>query len=231
MYRVAVAMLVMSASSFFFTNAANAQETVRVNMTAPKFPLLFSKNVQQELQVSDEQMKKVREKLSSSGPSGATFTPGAEGSGQKAEYRIVVTPGAGNVKLPEGGVRALPALPDFSKTDEEIDKLLEPSQRDRLKQLWLQQQGMMALAQDKVAGEIGLEPEQRALVKEALDHHQNTMRDFFMDPEKRSDQTKMRDFFKTQKERTENDISLLLTEKQKETWQKMLGPKFDFKSK
>jgi hypothetical protein len=194
-------------------------------MSAPKFPLLLNKDVQQELKISTEQLKKIQEILPAS--SGFPFAPGGQGGGQ---FKIMVAPGGGN-KLPEGGIRALPSFPDFSKTDDDLNKVLDQPQRDRLKQLWLQQQGLMALAQEKVADDVGLEAEQRTLVKEAIDHHQTSMRDFIMDPENRTDQTKIRDFFKTQRERTENDISLLLSDKQKENWQKLLGPKFDFKAK
>jgi hypothetical protein len=34
-----------------------------------------------------------------------------------------------------------------------------------------------------------------------------------------------------QRESTEKDIALLLSDEQKERWEKMIGPKFDFKAK
>ena len=80
-----------------------------------------------------------------------------------------------------------------------------------------------------MAEEVGLEAEQRMLVKEAIDHHHTSMRDFFRDPTVPI-RIEFGIFFKTHRERTENDISLLLSDKQKETWQKLIGLKFDFKA-
>lgn len=231
MSRRIIGVLLTVVCCFFFSGGLNAQEMMRVNMTAPKFPLLLSKNVQQELKISADQMKKIQEKIGGGGGQGPIINLGSEKGAPTQQYKVVVAPGGGAGKASEGAIQAFPGMPDFKKLDDELDKLLEPAQRDRLKQLWLQQQGLMALGQDKVAEEVGLEAEQKTLVKEAIDHHNTSMRDFFMDQNNRTDQNRMRDFFKTQRERTENDISLLLSEKQKETWQQMLGPKFDFKAK
>jgi hypothetical protein len=221
------------------TAAAGAQE-MRLSMNAPKFPMLFNRNVQHELKVADDQMKKIRSKIDEMMPQGGGLqfgSAGGEGGDQKAGFSVVVAvkPGAGGVGAPGGGVvigggdgKLFGGLPDFKKIDEEVEKLLEPDQRKRLGQLSLQQQGLMALEQPKVADELGLHADQKELVKEAMDNHRAKTREFVQQQGK-LDSAKMQEFMKTQREKTESDLSILLSDEQKLKWEEMIGPKFDFK--
>lgn len=143
----------------------------------------------------------------------------------------VVLGNAGSIKLGDGGQFV---MPDFKKIDAEIEKLLEPSQRDRLKQLVLQRTGLTALAQEPVAKDLGLDAEQKDLVKHILEDQQKKMQDYFRNLIQEGNgfsQEKIGEFTKKQREQTESDLSILLTPDQKVKWDEMLGAKFDFKGK
>jgi hypothetical protein len=164
---------------------ANAQP-VSMNMSNPQFLLLMNKAVQRELKLTEEQVKKIHAKIQELTPDGSPIMLGGEGKGGEGGSNIKIVVGApkGGGAVPPGGVVQFDPstfrMPDFKKIDEEILKLLDPPQGDRLKQLNLQRQGMTALAQDKVAGEVGLHEEQRELLKHILEENRKKSMDLVM---------------------------------------------------
>ncbi len=227
-----------------------------MQMATPKFPMLMNKPVQQELKLTDEQIKKIQIKVKELMPEGSAFmnrieakggdkAAGGDNSAPKVNFGVViqgrsqggaaspplVLGNPGTFKLGEGGAIN---LPDFKKIDAEVEKLLEPQQRDRLKQLALQRTGMTAFAQDQVARDLGLEDDQKELVKHILEDQQKKMQDYFrtmIEAGNGFSQEKIGEFTKKQREQTESDLSIILTPDQKAKWEEMQGAKFDFKTK
>jgi hypothetical protein len=227
-----------------------------MQMATPKYPMLMNKAVQQELKLTDEQKNKIQAKVKELMPEGSPFmnrfeakggdkAAGGDGSAPKVNFGVVIQgsgPGGaasppivlgnpGSIKLGEGGVLN---MPDFKKIDAEVEKLLEQPQRDRLKQLALQRTGMVALAQEQVAKDVGLEDDQKELVKHILEDQQKKMQDYFrsmIEAGNGFSQEKIGEFTKKQREQTESDLSIILTPDQKAKWEQLLGAKFDFKGK
>jgi hypothetical protein len=212
-----------------------------------QYPLLMSKPVQKELNLTPDQVKKIEAKIKELMPEGAMFKPSGDAKAQKGDgtgqsgFTILVAPPkvsgvppvGGGIQIDPSNIR-IPNMPDFKKIEEEVLKILEQPQRDRLKQLNLQQQGLSALANEKVANEAGLAEEQRELVKQILSENRKKMSEFFMQARGENGgitPDTVRDYMKKQRETTEKDIALLLSDEQKDHWEKMLGPKFDFKAR
>lgn len=227
-----------------------------MQMATPKFPMLMNKAVQQELKLTDEQNKKIQAKVKELMPEGSPMinrfeakagdkAAAGDDSAPKVNFGIViqgsgqggaapppiVLGNAGNIKLGEGGQFM---MPDFKKIDAEVEKLLEQPQRDRLKQLSLQRTGLMAIAQEQVAKDIGLEDDQKELVKHILEDQQKKMQEYFQNMIAAGNgfsQEKIGEFTKKQREQTESDLGIILTPDQKAKWDEMTGTKFDFKVK
>ncbi|MFT3878810.1 MAG: hypothetical protein QM703_04010 [Gemmatales bacterium] len=227
-----------------------------MQMATPKFPMLMSKPVQQELKLTDEQNKKIQAKIKELMPEGSPMinrmetkggekAAGGDDSAPKVNFGVViqgrgqggaasppiVLGNPGNFKLGEGGSFA---MPDFKKIDAEVEKLLEQPQRDRLRQLALQRTGMTAIAQEQVAKDIGLEDDQKEMVKHIMEDQQKKMQEYFQNMIAAGNgfsQEKIGEFTKKQREQTESDLSIILTPDQKTKWDELLGAKFDFKSR
>ena len=176
-----------------------------------------------------------------------TFAPppgkeGASGDGApkvSMSFSFKTTDGNGGaappITLDGSKLGSLPGMPDFKKIDAEVSKLLEQPQRDRLKQLSLQRQGLSALAQDEVAKEVQLEPEQKEMVKHIMDDNRKKSQEFFQEMFQNGgnpanyDRAKISEFMKKQREQTETDLAIVLSPEQKTKWDELLGPKFEFK--
>lgn len=218
---------------------------------AASYFLLFNPAVQKELKLTDEQNKKIQAKIQESMPQGGTFQIGGEvkggtakagdgkggdakgGEGPKISFQIGGGNGAKAGAAPPiviGGDGSNFRMPDFKKIDQEVNKLLDEKQRDRLKQLGLQTQGMMAVGQAKVADELGLQEEQRDIIKHILQEHGQKTKDLLtqLREEGNLDPQSFGERMRKQREATEKDLGLILTDEQKEKWSKMTGPKFDF---
>lgn len=227
-----------------------------MQVSTPRYPMLFSKAVQQELKLTEEQNKKIQAKINELMPAGSfmsrpepksggdvkagggeaappavSFGVVIKGSGGAAGSPPIVLGGGsgGNIKFsPEG----MPGLPDFRKIDEEVEKLLEPAQRTRLKQIALQRQGLSALGDEKTASELGLETEQKELVRQILDDQRKKTQEYFQKMLSEGggiQQDQVTSFIKKQREQTEQDLAILLSPEQKTKWEELQGPKFDFK--
>lgn len=235
---------------------AGISQAQMMQMTTPKFPMLMNKLVQQELKLSEEQNKKIQGKIKElmpegsfmnrvEGGKGANVVAGGDESAPKVNFGVVIqgrgetgaaTPpialgNSGTFKLGEGGQFV---LPDFKKIDAEVDRLLEQPQRDRLKQLSLQRTGLTALAQEQIAKEVGLDDEQKDMVKHIIEDQQKKTQEFFQNMIQAGGgfpQDKIAEHMKKQKEQTESDLAIVMTPDQKTKWEELLGTKFEFKSK
>lgn len=207
----------------------------------PKYTLLFGKSVQQELKLSEEQVKKIVAKVKELTPEGSFAMPsagkGGDDSGQPKVMMSFSFKSSDGAASPPAGVAIdpsnmrIPGMPDFKKIDEEVNKLLEQPQRDRLKQLALQRQGLSAITQEEVAKDLQLETEQKDLIKEIMTDQRKKTSEFFQDMMANGgiQQDKVAPFMKKQREQTENDLAIVLTPEQKTKWEELQGPKFEFK--
>lgn len=226
-----------------WTLTSHAQ-VFRTQGTMPKYPLLMSKAVQQELKISDEQNKKIQAKIKELTPEGSFMMPpvGPAGDGESGAPKVMMSfsfkgteggaPPAGIVVNPDK-LGAMPGLPDFKKIDEEVNKLLEQPQRDRLKQLALQREGITAVAQEDTARVLDLDDDQKDLIKQALDHQSRKMQETVqkMMADGGIQQGQLGPLYRKLREQTEKDIQTILSPEQLKKWDELTGPRFDFKSR
>lgn len=235
-------ILLASGILISWTLSSHAQ-VFRTQGTMPKYPLLMSKAVQQELKISDEQNKKIQTRIKELIPEGSfMMPPAAAGGGEAGAPKVMMSfsfkgaeggaPPAGIVGNPEK-LGVLPGMPDFKKIDEEVNKLLEQPQRDRLKQIALQREGISAVAHDDNSRVLQLDDEQKELIKEALDHQSRKMQETVqkMLADGGVQQGQLGSLFKKLREQTEKDIQTILSPEQLKKWEELTGPKFDFKSR
>lgn len=106
------------------------------------------------------------------------------------------------------------------ETQKAVEKELLPDQVARVKQIALQQQGVFALRSDEVAKELGLSDDQKTQIQEKLT---STFR-----RGNRGEQGADRGNFQERRAQLEKDILGVLTDAQKEKFEKMKGSKFEF---
>ncbi len=210
---------------------------------SPKYPMLFSKAVREELKVTEEQNKKIQAKIKEHTPEGSMVRipsddkKGEEGGAPKVMMSFSFksadgAPPVGGIALDPSKMGTLPGMPDFKKIDEEMNKILEQPQRDRLRQIQLQRIGLSSLGQEEVAREVGLEAEQKEMVKHILDDQQKKTQEHFQ--KMLADgggiqQDQVASFMKKLREQTESDLAVILTPDQQAKWEQVKGPKFDKK--
>ena len=112
--------------------------------------------------------------------------------------------------------------------DEQVSKVLESKQVERLHQLQLQREGAMALSRPDVIKKLDLSEEQQAKIKKILEEARPQGRSGF-DPnqteaERQAARTKMREQF----EKVHKDCFAVLTDDQMLDWTNMCGKTFKF---
>ena len=114
---------------------------------------------------------------------------------------------------------------EAAKTQKKVEGILLPKQLERIKQIQLQVQGAMALANAEVAKALALTDDQQAKIKTINDDSRNAMRDMFSGggPPSDEDREKLQKSIRD----TETKLMDVLTAEQKEKLEKMKGPKFD----
>lgn len=112
-----------------------------------------------------------------------------------------------------------------------MKKTLTKEQDKRLHQIELQQQGIAALANDKVAKELQLSDEQKEKIKSTVDGMRKEMSELQrggfgggFDPEKFQEMQKK---IKTIREEASEKMEKALTKEQRSNWKDMLGETFD----
>lgn len=173
----------------------------------PKFPILLDKNVPGELELAADQERSIKEKL-------AEFTQDAPGGGG-GQPRIVIRLGG------DGS--------DITNLEEEIDRILDAKQRQRLRELWLQRHGMMTLADDSVAKDLALTTAQRQKVSDILGEFHGTIVDEGpADPQDPEAMKKYAERIRELRSTAVKKLSEALTDKQRETFKKLQGKEFKF---
>jgi len=180
--------------------------------------LLAIKEVQAELKLTDEQKEKVtklgesmREKMQELGPKMQEIFQSGNGPGYPETMKKVQ-------ELTK---------PIRDEVQKEIKDTLKPEQVTRLKQLELQQAGVMSLTRDEdAAKKLNVTDEQKKKLQTIQTDMMADMRELmqgggFGDPET---QKKMQ----TLRKETTEKATAVLTDEQKKTWKDMTGEQFKF---
>ena len=126
--------------------------------------------------------------------------------------------------LSEGQIAEIEGLLDESEDQEPTggesawEDVLTDDQRARYRELSLQRAGLRALAEDDVAEELGLSPEQAATIQEAIEAARPQRGEGGFD----------REAFMRLREEMNEKIMDVLTDEQKAKWEEMLGDEFEF---
>jgi hypothetical protein len=186
--------------------------------------LLGYPEVQKELGVSDEQKgliddmsADIREKMRDAFAGGGGFQDFQNLSQDERQKR-----------MEENGKKMAEIQ---KKSDDMVSMILEPKQLDRLQQLKLQRDGVMALNREEVAKKIGLTQEQREKMAKIQEDARNAAgAGGFPNFQQMSEEerTEWRNKMTERFEKTKADILAVLTTEQRSTWEKMQGKKFDF---
>lgn len=113
------------------------------------------------------------------------------------------------------------------KADETIKTTLDETQQKRLEELRLQREGAEALTRAEVAGKLNLEQAQKDKIKQIAQAADSAPR---FDFQNATDEERRKYFAEARERREKRNAELLavLTDAQKETFQKMQGAKFTF---
>jgi len=222
----------MSIVSASILAAALAQEPPRGRVgdqlrLGPRFgtsvELLGSPEVRKELGVSDEQTQQIEE----------AFAPLLELSGDSREAQNL-TPDERQKRFEEFNKKGVAAS---KLVLEKVDQILNPQQRARLKQLWLQWRRASALTLPEVVEELGLTQEQQDKIREIRKAVENHLQPAAIRPP--PGKPRFQDFSQTEREQWLNELRVLrekeqaetlavLTDEQQTKFAEMKGKEFDF---
>ncbi len=179
--------------------------------------VLAMEEVQKELLLNEDQVRKVKETLDGirQGAGNFNFRDLQDLSQEEREK-----------KLAELQAKAAEAS---KKATDEINKLLDDKQKARLAELQLQREGINAIVRKDVAEKLGLSKEQTDKIAKLQEESRTAQRGAgnFQDL---SQEERTELFAKMQKarEKVTADMEGVLTADQKATWTKLLGAKFEF---
>jgi len=185
-------------------SALTARAQFEFPLTQPKFVMLTNPLVKEHLKVTSEQSSKIDKIL--------------EDIVQRDGDKVMIV---------------LRGDTDTKDLDKDVTAVLDDKQKERLAQLWRQQNGLVALSEDKTAGEFGVTDEQKKKLSKIFDDYRSELQDFFMTQhsgggeEISIDRKKMDEM----KKKVEEKISAELTEEQQKKWKASLGEKFEFEKK
>jgi Spy/CpxP family protein refolding chaperone len=195
-------MLWVSGFVLFLTSPLMAQNRQRPGIGfgggAGQAMLLSQKSVQEELKLTEEQIKKVQE----------TQTK------QRESFQ-------GLQQLSQDERRE--KFQALAKDNEKVVKdILKPDQVKRLKQISLQQRGLQAVNDPEVATALNLTEEQKAKVKSMQEENRTAARDLRQGGNRDEARTKLQEMRKANEEK----IQTLLTSEQKAKWKELTGEPF-----
>jgi hypothetical protein len=182
--------------------------------------LLRMEEVQKELGISDAQKKDVeelqaaqREQMRSAG-GGFNREEWQKLSQEEREKRMAEM----GKKFEENA----------KQTQEKLDKILDKKQAERLAQLRLQREGLMALSREDIQKKLGLTEDQIAKMRK-IQEDARPGRGAFGGPDQSAEERRAAfQKMQEQREKMQKDILAVLTEKQKDQWTEMKGKEFKF---
>jgi hypothetical protein len=163
--------------------------------------LVGQESVQQELKLSEEQVKKVDEYLAKQRE---TFSGLRDLSREERQQKLAELGKAGRGTL---------------------DAILDETQRTRLRQITLQQRGARAFADPQVAEALGLDDEQKSRLQDLADKAREEMRSLFQGAAG-GDRTELRKKLEAARAAASEKIQGLLTAEQQAKWKELIGEPF-----
>ncbi len=213
-FRVAVmafAVLALCGQSFQRAAAQVPEEQRKqvVEALGPPF-ILFREKVLEELKVSDEQkdklMQHLMEQIMKTGP----FLESLAESGKEREE-----------KLNEHRKIAREKLSAFVK------EVLEPGQRNRLRQVTLQQEGSFALGQEEIRKELKITQEQMQKFMAVVADLQKKVEPLIKQAQSGGNPEEIRPKVEQLRKDHGKQLEAILTDAQKKQWKELLGPPFE----
>jgi len=174
--------------------------------------LLLNKGVQEELKLSEEQIST----LTKVGESMRTKMTDLRPKIQEA--------------MQDGGFEKVQEImkPVMEEITKEVEKVLKPEQAARLKQIVLQQGGILAAARDsELAKKLKLNEEQITKVKKIAEELQADQRELF--PQMRDNPQETQKKLATVRKEAADKAVAVLTAEQKTAWTDMIGKPFEVK--
>lgn len=174
------------------------------------FGVLMSPNGQRELNLTEEQIDKVRE-----------IGEGLQGT-MREKFRELQ-----DVAPEERAEKMQKAMAEVAEgVEKEIKEVLKEDQMKRYKEIKLQAMGVAAFEQEEVASKLELTDEQKQKIKDiqsdAQDKNRAVLEDLQGGGDRQAAMQKMREI--QQEARTK--ALAVLTDEQKETWKEMTGKEF-----
>ena len=172
--------------------------------------IVFRDKVLDELKVSDDQREKLMQLL----------------------MEQIMETGPFLDSLREGGPEREKKLEEHRKTareklDRDLKDLLQPEQRDRLRQVTLQQEGNFALGREDVRKELKITPEQmKKFVAITLDLQAKVV-PLFKEAQSGGNPEEIRPKIERIRDDHAKQLEAVLTDAQKKQWKAMLGPPFE----
>jgi hypothetical protein len=172
--------------------------------------IVFREKVLDELKVSDDQREKLMqhlmERIMETGP----FLDSLDGTGPEREK-----------KLNEHRKSAL------EKLAKHLKEVLKPDQRNRLRQVTLQQEGGFVLGQDDVRKELKITPEQLKKFMAITHELQTSVEPLVKEAQSGGNPQEIRPKIERLRKDHAKKLEAILTDAQKKQWTEMLGPPFE----
>ncbi len=172
--------------------------------------IVFRDKVLDELKVSDDQREKLlqlaMEQVMETGP----FLESLAENGPEREK-----------KLNEHRKMAL------EKLAKHVNEVLQPGQRDRLRQVTLQQEGSFALGRDDVRKELKITPEQMKKFVAISQDLQKKVESLVKEAQSGGNPQEIRPKIEQLRKDHARELEAVLTDAQKTQWKEMLGPAFE----
>lgn len=214
-----------------------------MRMGRPLEPLLMRSDVQKELKLSDEQIKKLRPLFRpiDRGPEGGPDRMGDPGRGQdgpggpppRGDDRGGPPngdrggrPGGDMGGPPNGADRMGPEGGGPREMDGKLQEILSDGQFKRLKELQLQRMGAEALSRKELADKLGLSDEERERVRGIIEEARENMPR--PEPGDQMDREKMRKAHQEMVAKLNEKVFKVLTAKERSKWDELTGKPFKF---
>lgn len=182
--------------------APMARAQIEMPLTQPRFTLLVSPQIQEHLKLTDEQKKKIDAAL--------------EANVQREGDRVMIMMGPDT---------------DIKELDKAAIASLDDKQKQRLSEIWLQRNGLLALEEKETAKTLDVVEDQMEKIRPIFDDYRQKIMDLFMTHDDNGGEEVKYDRTKVEKLRadTNKKIEAILKEEQVKAWKAMLGEKFEFK--
>jgi hypothetical protein len=114
---------------------------------------------------------------------------------------------------------------NLEEMEEQAMKALAPAQLKRLEEIWIQNIGGVALADDKIAKKVGLTGDQKSQVEKLVDEAGTSVSDLMAAPPSPENGKKIGEV----RAKCGKKLEALLTDDQRKTFQELKGKPFEFK--